>query len=146
MRTATIMLVGKDPDFKKRLRDLCDERGYLLVNAENDDAAMDLMKTRSIDLVIIASVVSSYSLEEWHLASRLRSLGHRLPIMALSGQSMPGDSLRAYSCGIDELLTSDIDFNIFHLYLDSHLKNTGKASYGKPMRHLKSASEQRIPL
>jgi DNA-binding response OmpR family regulator len=137
------MLVGKDPVFKRRLRDLCEERGYFLIDAENDDTAMDMMKTGPVDLVIIASVVNSYSLEEWHLASRLRSLGHRLPIIALAGQSMPGDALRAYSCGIDELLAGGIDFDSFHLYLESHLKNTGKASYGRQMVPPGFASEKR---
>jgi DNA-binding response OmpR family regulator len=145
MRTATIMLVGKDPVIQKRLRALCDENGYTLVNSENDDKAMDLMKDRPVDLVIIASTVSSYSLEEWHLASRLRRLRHRIPIIALTDQSMPGDTLRAYSCGIDELLTSGIDFNSFHLYLESHLKNTGKASYGRQTAPPGFASEKRIP-
>lgn len=124
-----ILLVSRDRRLTALLTEMCRKWHFCLTDTTNAEQALKRIHDTRIDLVIIASNLHSYSLEEWNLARELRSRGLRTPIIAISDHGVPGDALRAYQSGIDELLVKPVDIDRLHMYIDSHLKNTGKKSF-----------------
>lgn len=133
MKKRHLLLVCKDERLENLMHDMCKKWGCELNSAKHSGDAMEYIEKNKFDIIIIASDIVSYSLEEWNLAKDLRRMGCRVPIIAITDHSVPGDALKAYQCGIDEHLVKPFDIDRLHLYIESHLKNTGKANYRKTL-------------
>jgi DNA-binding response OmpR family regulator len=131
---------------KRLLQELCGDWGLAFSSSHDSETVLRIIENQPTDLVIIAFKLKSYSLDEWKLAGKLRARGFRMPILAVSEHELPGDRLRAFRHGIDEYLVKPVNVDRFHLYLDSHLKNTGKSNYPKdfprPQEFRQYASEK----
>jgi CheY-like chemotaxis protein len=87
MRTQSTILCIDDKELELSLRKMVLEgAGYVVFTATNASKALELFRAQPIDLVITDRLPGTKTPT---LAAELRHLSPRLPIMVLSGNSMP---------------------------------------------------------
>lgn len=83
MKSAQVLLVDDDPDFRDALGKQLAHAGYLVAQSGDGDEAIEWLKLQTADLVILDIVMPNKEGLETILA--LRRSHPRLPVIAVSG-------------------------------------------------------------
>lgn len=81
--TKTILVVDDDPSSRTLLREILLEDGYSVLDAEDGEFALELLESRSVDLVITDR--SMPRMDGLTLLSKLRETKKAIPVLMISG-------------------------------------------------------------
>lgn len=103
--SATILLVDDDPDFRGMARIAFARAGYAVHEAENGNAALAILASRTVDLVVTDIIMPEA--DGYEVILRLKEQPSRPPLIAVTGGSL---RLRMELPGMARLLGADAAF------------------------------------
>lgn len=98
----TVLVVDDDAQILRALRTSLRARGYDVTTAPNGETALELLSTRSPDLVILDLGLPGMSGRE--VIQRLRTWSHR-PVIVLSVRESHAEKVAALDAGADDYVT-----------------------------------------
>lgn len=102
---ASILLVDDDPDFRGMVRIAFERAGYTVHEAENGNAALDVMAQHPVDLVVTDIIMPEA--DGYEIILRLKAQQSRPPLIAVTGGSV---RLRMELPGMARLLGAEAAF------------------------------------
>ena len=103
----TILLVEDNEMNRDMLSRRLERKGYTVAIAVDGQQAVDMAGSTTPDLILMD--MSLPVLDGWEATRRIRSIGNRVPIIALTAHAMEGDEQKAREAGCDDYDTKPID-------------------------------------
>ncbi|NRF68256.1 response regulator [Aquincola sp. S2] len=104
----TVLLAEDNPVNRLIAQEMLQAMGLVVLHADNGAAALDLLETERVDLVLMdcqMPVLDGYSATQ-RIREREARLGlQRLPVLALTANALAEDAQRALAAGMDGYLT-----------------------------------------
>jgi len=103
-----VLLVDDDPDIRETLSELLDANGYEVLEAENGQIALDVLKNTPRFPCVVLLDLSMPVLDGREFLRRRASdpILRKIPVVVVSGSNQPADPLE----GIDEYLRKPVKF------------------------------------
>ncbi|MDM8515383.1 response regulator [Desulfobacterales bacterium HSG16] len=102
------ILVAEDDPLNMRVCvELLELTGYSVFSVTNGKEAVEFFKKRSVDIVLMD--VGMPEMDGIAATLKIRSMGHTLPIVALTAHAIKGDRERCIAAGMDDYLSKPID-------------------------------------
>jgi DNA-binding response OmpR family regulator len=102
MGEAVLVVENEGPAREFLSRQLADD-GFEVFAADRAVAALELVESRRLDLVLLDAVLPDAS--GFELCGRLRSEGRDLPVIMVSARGEPSDRVRGFARGADDYVT-----------------------------------------
>lgn len=107
-----ILVAEDDPDMACLIGELLDEAGYHATIAPDGASVIRIVDNKHIDVVLMDGHLPDMSgFEALEHIRRLPDGRANLPIIALTGDALPGDRERYLSAGMDEHLIKPVDYD-----------------------------------
>ncbi len=118
----TVLYVEDNPENRMLIRRILQAEGYNVLEAENSAAALDKIRERIPDLVLMdinLPVVDGYT-----LTNHIKSMPgmSEIPIIALTANVMKGDRERTLQAGCDGYIQKPVDVDSFPLEISYYLE------------------------
>jgi CheY-like chemotaxis protein len=119
---ACILVVEDHEDTRSMFRTMLEMRGFKVVEAEDGVRAIELAKGHSPDLIIMDSNLPL--LDGFETTRRLRELDSKreVPIVFISGNSLPEFKAKAYAAGCTDYLVKPFAFKEVDRVLELYLR------------------------
>ncbi len=117
-----ILVVDDEARMRRILRDFLVHEGYLVLEAENGEQALDIFCSVSgIDLIIMDVMMPV--LDGYEASREIRKLS-KVPILMLTAKSEERDELRGFEIGVDEYITKPFSPKILTARVGAILRRT----------------------
>jgi two-component system chemotaxis sensor kinase CheA len=101
-RARRVLLVDDTPFFRKVVAHYLEQMGLAVTTAVDGRDALDkLDRPPGGEFELIVSDIEMPVMNGWEFAERVRKLGHRMPLMALTSLKKADNQARARACGFD---------------------------------------------
>jgi signal transduction histidine kinase/CheY-like chemotaxis protein len=104
---AVILVVDDQQDSREMLAVMLQHRGATVLQSDSAEAALRLLATRQVDLVI--ADIAMPGVDGYELMRRLREAGVRTPAIAVTAYARPEDFRQALECGYISYLPKPVD-------------------------------------
>jgi DNA-binding response OmpR family regulator len=105
-----ILLAEDDWKLRRIASDFLKKEGYLVIEAENGEEAIELFFNNKIDLVILDIMMPI--LDGWDVCREIRSEQENIPVIMLTAKSDEDDILKGYGLKADEYITKPVSLRI----------------------------------
>ncbi|MPZ76272.1 MAG: PAS domain S-box protein [Deltaproteobacteria bacterium] len=107
--SARVLVCEDQPDIRRLMRYFIEKAGGLVTSIENGEAAVEVIKQRPGDFDLILLDIQMPRLDGYEVARRVRRLGFRKPIIAVTAAAMLGERDKCLEAGCDDYLAKPID-------------------------------------
>ena len=126
-----ILVVDDDKNTRRLLKAVLETEGYTVSTAENGEAALEVMDTEVIDLVVLDIMMPK--MNGYEFTKTLRDVDNNLPILMVSAKQMPEDKKQGFLVGTDDYITKPIDEEEMLLRIKALLRRARIANERKIM-------------
>ncbi|MBA4420082.1 MAG: hypothetical protein C0391_02935 [Anaerolinea sp.] len=100
-----ILIVDDDLDTLRLVRLVLQKQGYEIVEASNGEQALDMVKTNTLDLILLDLMMPG--MDGYEVAQRIRrnEIQTHIPILMFSAKSQVEDKVSGYAAGGDSYIT-----------------------------------------
>lgn len=105
-----ILLAEDDWKLRRISSDFLKKEGYIVIEAENGEEAIELFFNNKIDLVILDIMMPI--LNGWDVCREIRSEQDSVPIIMLTAKSDEDDILKGYGLKADEYITKPVSLKV----------------------------------
>ena len=117
-----ILVVDDESRIRKIIRDLLVREGYVVCEAEDGEAALDIFcSNNDIDLIIMDVMMPK--MDGWQLCKEVRKLS-KVPILMLTAKSEEQDELKGFELGVDEYISKPFSPKILTARVNALLRRT----------------------
>lgn len=102
-----IMVVDDDKNTRLFLKAVLEAENYTVLTAENGEAALELLDTNHVDLVVLDIMMPR--MDGYVFTKTLRESNNNLPILMVSAKQLPSDKKHGFMVGTDDYMTKPID-------------------------------------
>lgn len=102
-----IMVVDDDKNTRLFLKAVLEAENYTVLTAENGEAALELLDTNHVDLVVLDIMMPK--MDGYTFTKALRESNNNLPILMVSAKQLPSDKKHGFMVGTDDYMTKPID-------------------------------------
>lgn len=102
-----ILVVDDDKHTRMLLQTYLEDAGYRVATAENGEAALEVMDSEHIDLVVLDIMMPK--MDGYEFTRLLRETDNNLPILMVSAKHLPQDKKQGFLVGTDDYMTKPID-------------------------------------
>lgn len=102
-----IMVVDDDKNTRLFLKAVLEAENYTVLTAENGEAALELLDTNHVDLVVLDIMMPR--MDGYAFTKTLRESNNNLPILMVSAKQLPSDKKHGFMVGTDDYMTKPID-------------------------------------
>ncbi len=103
MEQLKIMVVDDEARMRKLVRDFLSVKGYLVIEAEDGEQAVDLFfKDKDISLIILDVMMPK--MDGWEVCRMIRQYS-QVPIIMLTARGEERDELQGFKLGVDEYIS-----------------------------------------
>lgn len=117
-----ILVVEDDTNTRKLMETVLKRNGYSVFSAESGTAAMELMDTQHIDLIILDIMMPN--MDGYEFTSLLRDSGSNLPILMVTAKQLPSDKKQGFLVGTDDYMTKPVDMEELLLRIKALLRRS----------------------
>ncbi|MBQ8166137.1 MAG: response regulator transcription factor [Lachnospiraceae bacterium] len=122
MENYKILVVDDESRMRKLVKDFLVKSGYMVVEAENGEEAVDIfMSDKDISLIIMDVMMPK--LDGYEAASEIRKISD-IPIIMLTAKSDERDELKGFEIGVDEYITKPFSPKILVARVGAVLKRS----------------------
>lgn len=116
-----ILVIEDNADNLELVRFLLEQAGFQVISAM--DGLDGLEKARSLKPDLVLLDMSLPELDGWHLAKKLKDAPEtaRIPIIALTAHTLPGDRRRALEAGCDGFISKPLNVARFASQIQEYL-------------------------
>ena len=104
MEDLKILVVDDESRMRKLVKDFLIKDGYLVVEAEDGQQALDIFYEDK-DIALIILDVMMPKLDGWSVLRQIRQLDNNVPIIMLTARAEEQDELFGFELGVDEYIT-----------------------------------------
>jgi len=121
MAKGRILVIEDDKDNQELILFLLQKADYEVVQAMDGRQGMDMALAHQPDLILLD--LSIPGLDGWKLAGRLKEHPglKEIPVIAVTGHTLPGDRRQAIESGCDGYITKPLDVTTFLLQVEAFL-------------------------
>ena len=117
-----ILVVDDESRIRKIIRDFLVREGYVVCEAEDGEAALDIFcSNNDIDLIIMDVMMPK--MDGWQLCKEVRKLS-KVPILMLTAKSEEQDELKGFELGVDEYISKPFSPKILTARVNALLRRT----------------------
>ncbi|MCM1494335.1 MAG: response regulator transcription factor [Bacteroides sp.] len=117
-----ILVVDDESRMRKLVKDFLLHKGFLVVEAEDGEAALEIFfDTKDISLIILDVMMPK--LDGWQVCKEVRQYS-KVPIIMLTAKADERDELLGYELGIDEYITKPFSPKILVARVEAVLRRT----------------------
>lgn len=117
-----ILVVDDESRIRKIIRDFLVREGYVVCEAEDGEAALDIFcSNNDIDLIIMDVMMPK--MDGWQLCKEARKLS-KVPILMLTAKSEEQDELKGFELGVDEYISKPFSPKILTARVNALLRRT----------------------
>lgn len=117
-----ILVVDDESRIRKIIRDFLVREGYVVCEAEDGEAALDIFCSKNdIDLIIMDVMMPK--MDGWQLCKEVRKLS-KVPILMLTAKSEEQDELKGFELGVDEYISKPFSPKILTARVNALLRRT----------------------
>lgn len=102
-----ILVADDDKNIRLLLKSILEAERYTVFTAENGEAALALMDTEHVDLVVLDVMMPK--MDGYELTKLLRENDSNLPILMVSAKQLPIDKQKGFLVGTDDYMTKPVD-------------------------------------
>ena len=122
MDMAKILVVDDESRMRKLVRDFLVKSGYMVIEAENGEQALDLFyKNKDIALIILDVMMPK--IDGWQVLREIRQYS-KVPIIMLTALGTESDELKGFSYGVDEYVSKPFSPKILVARVEAILRRT----------------------
>ena len=122
MELAKILIVDDEERMRKLLKDFLSNKGYLVVEAQNGEEAVDIfLNSKDISLIILDVMMPV--MDGWEACKLIREYS-KVPIIMLTAKSEEKDELKGFELGIDEYITKPFSPKILVARVEAILRRS----------------------
>ena len=119
---ASLLVVDDDDSSRELLARRLHRAGFLVTTAKDGTAALDLVRHRSFNLMLLDFMMPDMDGLEVLRRIRKRHAAAELPVIMVTGRDASGDIVRALKQGANDYLTKPVDFEVALARLNTHLQ------------------------
>lgn len=127
----TILLIDDEPQVRKLLRTGLAAQGAIVVDVENGEEALDLLRRRTVDLVLLDLHMPGMGGTETCRAIRN---GWEVPIIVVSVLNSEREKISALDAGADDYVSKPFSFDELLARVRANLRRCGFATDTTPKR------------
>lgn len=117
-----ILVVDDESRIRKKIRDFLVREGYVVCEAEDGEAALDIFcSNNDIDLIIMDVMMPK--MDGWQLCKEVRKLS-KVPILMLTAKGEEQDELKGFELGVDEYISKPFSPKILTARVNALLRRT----------------------
>ena len=117
-----ILMVDDESRMRKLVSDFLTKKGYIVIEADNGETAVDLfMENKDISLIILDVMMPK--MDGWETCKAIRQYS-KVPIIMLTAKSAERDELLGFELGIDEYITKPFSPKILVARVEAILRRT----------------------
>lgn len=117
-----ILVADDESRIRKIIRDFLVREGYVVCEAEDGEAALDIFcSNNDIDLIIMDVMMPK--MDGWQLCKEVRKLS-KVPILMLTAKSEEQDELKGFELGVDEYISKPFSPKILTARVNALLRRT----------------------
>lgn len=117
-----ILVVDDESRIRKIISDFLVREGYVVCEAEDGEAALDIFcSNNDIDLIIMDVMMPK--MDGWQLCKEVRKLS-KVPILMLTAKSEEQDELKGFELGVDEYISKPFSPKILTARVNALLRRT----------------------
>jgi DNA-binding response OmpR family regulator len=128
------LLVEDAPAMRRVLRRCLEAMGFEVHEAADGRAALEQLKGRALDLVVLDLVLPQLSGYEVCEALRASSQHATTPVLVMSGRVLPEDRAQALEAGADDFLAKPFDPTAFRARVEALLRGAEGRGARTPRR------------
>lgn len=117
-----ILVVDDESRIRKIIRDFLVREGYVVCEAEDGEAALDIFCSNN-DINLIIMDVMMPKMDGWQLCKEVRKLS-KVPILMLTAKSEEQDELKGFELGVDEYISKPFSPKILTARVNALLRRT----------------------
>lgn len=102
-----ILVADDDQNTRLLLKAVLEEEGYTVFTAVNGEAALEVMDSQHIDLVVLDIMMPK--MDGYEFTKILREAHNELPVLMVSAKQLPADKYKGFLAGTDDYITKPID-------------------------------------
>ncbi len=119
-----ILVVDDESRMRKLVCDFLQKRGYITIEAENGEQAIDLFfAQKNIDMIILDVMMPK--MDGWQVCKEVRQYS-KVPIIMLTAKSEERDELLGFKLGVDEYIAKPFSPKILMARVDAILRRVGQ--------------------
>lgn len=121
MSKGQILVIEDDKDNQELILFLLQNAGYEVRQAMDGRRGMEMALEHRPDLILLDLTIPG--LDGWKLAGRLKKHAElkTIPVIAVTGHTLPGDRRQAIASGCDGYITKPLDVATFILQVEAFL-------------------------
>ena len=101
-----ILVVDDESDIRELVRYYLDKEGFMVLEAENGEKALDIVENEYVDLAIVDIMMPV--MNGFDFVEEMKGFKD-IPVIMLTAKSQSSDKLRGFSLGIDDYVTKPFD-------------------------------------
>ena len=102
-----LLVVDDNKNTRELMRAVLEAENYIVFTAEDGQAALEVMDTQHIDLVILDVMMPR--MDGYEFTRTLRANDNDLPILMVSAKQLPQDRKLGFIAGTDDFMTKPVD-------------------------------------
>ncbi len=102
-----ILVVDDDKNTRQLIKAVLENERYTVFTAEDGEAALEVLDTKHIDLVVLDIMMPK--LDGYEFTKIVREGNDSLPILMISAKHLPKDKQKGFLVGTDDYMTKPID-------------------------------------
>lgn len=118
----SILVVEDDRNARKLMEAVLKRNGYSVYTAENGKAALALMDTQQVDLIVLDIMMPT--MDGYEFTKTLREGNFTLPILMVTAKQLPMDKKRGFLVGTDDYMTKPVDIEEMLLRIKALLRRS----------------------
>jgi two-component system, OmpR family, KDP operon response regulator KdpE len=126
----TILVIDDEPQIRRVLRTTLAANGALVLDAQSGEEALDILRGRTVDLILLDLNMPGMGGIE---ACRAIRKGWDVPIIVVSVRETDQDKVEALDAGADDYVTKPFSFDELMARIRAALRRTGFATETTPM-------------
>ena len=133
MEDLKILVVDDESRMRKLVKDFLIKDGYLVVEAEDGQQALDIFyEDKDIALIILDVMMPRR--DGWEVCREIRS-NSKVPIIMLTAKAEERDELLGFELGVDEYISKPFSPKILAARVSAILRRTTQAANNQIMEH-----------
>lgn len=129
MEDLKVLVVDDESRMRKLVKDFLTKDGYIVIEAEDGQQALDIFyETNDIALIILDVMMPRR--DGWEVCREIRKTS-KVPIIMLTAKSEERDELLGFELGVDEYISKPFSPKILAARVSAILRRTSQASGGE---------------
>lgn len=127
-----ILVVDDESRIRKLVSDFLIKSGYVVLEAADGEAALDLFYSDKEIALIILDVMMP-KLNGWEVCKEIREIS-KVPVIMLTAKSGEGDELMGFELGVDEYVTKPFSPKVLVARVEAILRRTNSTDLKKEIK------------